>query len=98
MKSLLFRKLTFLPPFTRISPLGKHTAKLLSIPHEMLVCSYLYSTVQLLNLDSQTRTILYFLWEAQKEQSPNLKTFKKPRNRFQGIDSAGLCNMAAAIR
>jgi hypothetical protein len=28
-------------------------------------------------------------------QSPNLKTFKEPRDRFQGIDSDSLCSLAA---
>jgi hypothetical protein len=27
-------------------------------------------------------------------QSPNVKTFKEPRNRFQGINSASLCSLA----
>ena len=27
--------------------------------------------------------------------SPNLHLFKEPRNRFQGIDSASLCSLAA---
>ncbi len=27
-------------------------------------------------------------------QSPNFKTFKEPKNRFQGINSASLCSLA----
>ncbi len=30
-------------------------------------------------------------------QSPYLYTFKEPRNRFHGIDSASLCNLAVGI-
>jgi hypothetical protein len=32
------------------------------------------------------------------DQSPNLKTYKDPKNRFQGINSAGLFSMAGPVR
>ncbi len=35
------------------------------------------------------------VYKQQINLSPNFKTFKEPMNRFQGINSAGLCNLAA---